>query len=171
MATKLSSTSHLEGDTRWKFTRAYLLLGFASRLVDWVLVLLGLPSVLLLVLFRRLNRQIMTVITGSNTLERHVGLVVARCTFKGRFCAMRFISKISQVDGHSSRSLRLTLLAGMGWPRLRFNAAIPAPPLALIVVLTANITNNTIWHGDQKLFLCNGRMYLILSDKINQLRL
>lgn len=31
-----------------------LLLGFASRLVDWVLVLLGLPSVLLLILFGRL---------------------------------------------------------------------------------------------------------------------
>lgn len=33
----------------------YLLLGFASRFVDWVLVLLGLPSILLLVLFGRLT--------------------------------------------------------------------------------------------------------------------
>lgn len=32
-----------------------LLLGFASRLVDWVLVLFGLPSILLLILFRRLK--------------------------------------------------------------------------------------------------------------------
>lgn len=36
---------------------SHLLLGFASRLVDWVLVLLGLPSVLLLVLFGRLKTQ------------------------------------------------------------------------------------------------------------------
>lgn len=34
---------------------AYLLLGFASRFVDWVLVLFGLPSVLLLVLLGRLT--------------------------------------------------------------------------------------------------------------------
>ena len=33
----------------------YLLLGFASRFVDWVLVLFGLPSVLLLVLLGRLT--------------------------------------------------------------------------------------------------------------------
>lgn len=38
-----------------KGTGTDLLLGFASRLVDWVLVLLGLPSVLLLVLFGRLK--------------------------------------------------------------------------------------------------------------------
>lgn len=36
----------------------YLLLGFASRFVDRVLVLLGLPSVLLLVLFGRLTKHI-----------------------------------------------------------------------------------------------------------------
>lgn len=36
---------------------AYLLLGFASRLVDWVLVLLGLPSILLLILLRRLEKE------------------------------------------------------------------------------------------------------------------
>lgn len=38
------------------WTKTYLLLGFASRLVDWVLVLLGLPSILLLILFRRLEK-------------------------------------------------------------------------------------------------------------------
>lgn len=38
--------------------RTNLLLGFASRLVDWVLVLLGLPSVLLLVLLGRLKEHI-----------------------------------------------------------------------------------------------------------------
>lgn len=38
-------------------TKTYLLLGFASRLVDWVLVLLGLPSILLLILFRRLEKD------------------------------------------------------------------------------------------------------------------
>lgn len=35
-----------------------LLLGFASRFVDWVFVLLGLPSILLLVLFGRLKKHI-----------------------------------------------------------------------------------------------------------------
>lgn len=35
----------------------YLLLGFASRLVDWVLVLFGLPSILLLILLRRLKKR------------------------------------------------------------------------------------------------------------------
>ena len=33
----------------------YLLLGLASRLVDWVLVLFGLPRVLLLILLGRLK--------------------------------------------------------------------------------------------------------------------
>lgn len=36
----------------------HLLLGFASRFVDWVLVLFGLPRVLLLVLFGRLKKHI-----------------------------------------------------------------------------------------------------------------
>lgn len=40
---------------QFQLTNAYLLLGFASRLVDWVLVLLGLPGVLLLVLLGRLE--------------------------------------------------------------------------------------------------------------------
>lgn len=38
-------------------TTAYLLLGFASGLVDWVLVLFGLPSVLLLILLGRLKTE------------------------------------------------------------------------------------------------------------------
>lgn len=96
-----------EVDTRWKSTKAYLLLGFASRLVDWVLVLLGLPSVLLLVLFRRLNRQIMTVSTGSNTLELHVAVVAARCEFinkQGRICVMQFNSKYPQLMDTAPRA-------------------------------------------------------------------
>lgn len=42
-----------------------LLLGFASRLVDWVLVLFGLPSVLLLILFGRL-RKIKTLVSTAD---------------------------------------------------------------------------------------------------------
>lgn len=47
---------------------AYLLLGFASRLVDWVLVLFGLPGVLLLVLLRRLEtgQQITTFLSYAS---------------------------------------------------------------------------------------------------------
>lgn len=94
-----------EVDARWKSTKAYLLLGFASRLVDWVLVLLGLPSVLLLVLFRRLNRQIMTVITGSNTLELHVAVVVVVViNGRGRFCVMQFNSKYPQLMDTAPRT-------------------------------------------------------------------
>lgn len=44
-----------KGLTRMDEKNTNLLLGFASRLVDWVLVLLGLPRVLLLVLFGRLR--------------------------------------------------------------------------------------------------------------------
>lgn len=48
----------------------YLLLGFASRLVDWVLVLFGLPGVLLLILLRRLEtgQQINNLLTTCFSL-------------------------------------------------------------------------------------------------------
>lgn len=46
-----------------------LLLGFASRLVDWVLVLFGLPSVLLLILLGRLKKikTLVSTVDGKTT--------------------------------------------------------------------------------------------------------
>lgn len=48
---------HVQYNPQLCLITAYLLLGFASRLVDWIFVLLGLSSVLLLVLLGRLKSK------------------------------------------------------------------------------------------------------------------